>query len=379
MSFTALALGTCLLALFPALVYARNRPLYGAPPPLDTGQAATLPAISVLIPARNEAQGIAACVAAALASRGVRLEVLVLDDHSTDATATIVTTMAAHEPRLRLLTAPPLPPGWCGKQHSCAVLAQHARSPLLVFLDADVRLQPTALARLAAFLDASGTALVSGLPRQATGTWLERLVIPLMHVILLEFLPLWRMRQSRHPAYGSGCGQLFMARREAYEQVGGHTAIQASLHDGITLPRAFRHAGFHTDLCDATALATCRMYRSAAALWHGLAKNAREGLAAPAMLVPATVVLLGGQVGPVLCLLWGLWQGGTALALGGALLGTGAIYWPRLDMRQRFRQSWLGVLGHPGGVLVLLAIQWYAWGRAWVGRPVAWKGRDYRA
>jgi len=84
---------------------------------------------------------------------------------------------------------------------------------------------------------------------------------------------------------------------------GGHAAIRTSLHDGITLPRAFRRAGFMTDLVEATDIAACRMYRSWPEVWSRLAKNAGEGLAAPATLVPATLLLLGGQVLPVICLL----------------------------------------------------------------------------
>ncbi len=133
---------------------------------------------------------------------------------------------------------------------------------------------------------------------QETGTLVEKLVIPLIHFVLLGFLPLARMRRSRHPAYAAGCGQFFLARRSAYEAAGGHTAIQGSLHDGITLPRAFRAAGFRTDLCDMTEIATCRMYQSARDVWLGLAKNATEGLASPGMIVPATAFLLGGQVLP---------------------------------------------------------------------------------
>src|SRR5262249_58521809 len=98
------------------------------------------------------------------------------------------------------------------------------------------------------------------------------------------------------PALGAGCGCVCVARRAAYEAVGGHAAVRASLHDGITLPRAFRRAGRRTDLCDATDLAVCRMYRSGRELWFGLAKNAREGLAHPRAIVPWTLLLLGGQV-----------------------------------------------------------------------------------
>ena len=196
----------------------------------------------------------------------------------------------------------PLPAGWCGKQFACSLLARAARHPLLVFLDADVRLAPDGLARMAAFLEESKADLVSGIPLQETGTLVEKLVIPLNHFVLLGFLPLARMRRNRHPAYAAGCGQFFLARSNAYEAAGGHAAIRASLHDGITLPRAFRAAGFRTDLCDLTEIATCRMYRTAGDVWRGLAKNATEGLASPGLILPATAILLGGQVLPFVLL-----------------------------------------------------------------------------
>ena len=119
--------------------------------------------------------------------------------------------------------------------------------------------------------------LVSGIPRQETETLMEKMVIPLIHFILLGFLPLGGLRRSRNPAYAAGCGQLLMARRTGYEAAGGHAAIAASLHDGITLPRAFRTAGLRTDLCDLTEVATCRMYRNAAQVWSCWRVNATRG------------------------------------------------------------------------------------------------------
>jgi hypothetical protein len=379
MLLDSLAVIACVLAVLPALMFYRNFAAYAPPPSAPSVADTDVPAVSVLIPARNEAASIGAAVMAALHSEQVNLEVLILDDHSTDATAAIVRHLVVQDARVRLVTAPPLPPGWCGKQHACAVLATHATYPLLVFVDADVRLQPQGLARLATFLQTSGADLVSGLPRQETGTWLEHLLIPLMHFLLLGFLPFWRMRHSRHPAYGTGCGQLFMARREAYAKAGGHSAIRTSLHDGLTLPRAFRSAGLLTDLCDATDIATCRMYRSAREVWHGLAKNATEGLAAPRLIVPATFLLLGGQVLPVVWCAVGMVGGLSAWAFGLALLGVSAVYYPRLQALRRFAQMPLGAVFHPLGIVVLLAIQWYAYGRTWRGRPVTWKERTYPA
>jgi Glycosyl transferase family 2 len=367
-----LAIVGLVCAAIPALLFLVNLRFY-RPPPLETRVEPI--SVSVLIPARNEEKSIVAAVEAALASRGVAVEVIVLDDHSDDATATLVARLAECDPRVRLLAGPLLPPGWCGKQHACAVLARSARHSLLVFVDADVCLAPDGLARLAAFREKAGADLVSGIPHQETGTLLEKLVIPLIHFILLGFLPMFWMRTSRHPAFAAGCGQLFLARREAYETMGGHAVIRASLHDGITLPRAFRAAGMATDLCDFTDLATCRMYRGARDLWFGLAKNATEGLAKPAVIVPATGLLLGGQVLPVL--LWAVAPLLAPWALGTNALATLLLYYPRLAGMRVFRQSPLGAALHPLGVLVLVAIQWFGLLRATFGKPALWKGRAY--
>ena len=293
-------------------------------------------------------------------------------------TAAVVEQWIAIDGRVRLVRPPELPAGWCGKQHACWVLAGEARHPLFVFIDADVRLASDALARMAAFVSTSGADLASGIPHQETGSLLEKLLIPLIHFILLGFLPIRRMRQSRQPAFAAGCGQLFIARAPAYHHCGGHSAIRATLHDGLKLPRVFRAAGLKTDLFDATDLATCRMYRTAGEVWLGLAKNASEALAAPAMIGPMTAVLLGGQVLPVILLLlgicswpapWPRWQ----ILL--ALVATIASMYPRLTAVARFRQSLLGAILHPLAILVSLAIQWFAFYCNALGLPSHWKGR----
>ncbi len=391
----------CLIsATLPAVVYVWNQRHFRPPPGADN-DAWSRPAVSVLIPARNEEENIAACVTSVLASRGVELEVVVLDDHSTDRTAAVVAELAAKDPRVRLHAAPPLPEGWCGKQHACYTLAGLARYPILTFLDADVRLRPDGLAGMVRFLRDSQAHLVSGFPRQQTGTFLERLVIPLIHWVLLCFLPLAWMRRKPWPGLGAGCGQWFLTDQASYQAVGGHghPLVRSSRHDGLTLPRAYRRCGLRTDLCDASDWAECRMYRSAKELWFGLAKNAREGMASNGQIGFWTFVLLAGQVLPPVLLaaglaLWTLWGieqyrvgiGSTAgewiasvaidpLGVGMLAAAAGLAWGVRVHLAWRLGQSWLGVVLHPLAIAVLLAIQWYALICAICGRPVAWKGR----
>jgi hypothetical protein len=361
------------LAAIPALLFRRNLSAYQTPP--SPGEGLSLPRVSILIPARNEEQTIAAAVAAALASQGVELEVVILDDQSEDETAAIVRRLADCDHRVRLVNGPELPDGWCGKQHACWVLAQSASNELLLFQDADVRLAPEGLAQMVAFLERSDADLASGIPFQETGTFLEHLVIPLIHFVLLGFLPLERMRASRDPAYGAGCGQLFLARRSSYQRAGGHAAVRDTLHDGIELPRAFRAAGFKTDLCDATHAARCRMYRGARALWDGLAKTAGEGLGSATLIIPFTLVFVFGQVLPIVLL--GVATGRWSPAALPAMVALACNYYPRLASLARFHQPFLAALLHPVGILAFLAIQWWSLLRRALGWPSRWKGRSY--
>ncbi len=376
MTLEILALAAMLCALSPAVLFCINLRRYRVP---KVAGADALPAISVLIPARDEERSIMAAVESVLGSRGVQIEVIVMDDASTDRTAEIVSALAAQDARVRLHQAPVLPSGWNGKQHACWALAHAAQHPVLCFVDADVRLEPEALARMAAFLQRSESAMVSGFPQQTTETTMEWLLLPLIHFVLLGFLPLSRMRAGTDPRFAAGCGQFLMVRREPYFQAGGHASIRETMHDGLRLPRLLRQHGERTDLADLTTLATCRMYTTAGQVWQGLAKNATEGLAAPSRIVPITLLLLLGQVIPfalVLSLLLSqarvrpaVWVT-VAAAIFGALL-------PRLLATARFRQPLRSALLHPLGILVLLAIQWFALVRKLRGGAVSWRSRAY--
>lgn len=359
------------LALLPALMTAINLPLFRRPP-RHRGPA---PAVSVIVPARDEAAQIGATLAALCASTGATLEVIVVDDHSRDRTAEIVSEVAARDARVRLLAAPALPPGWSGKQHACHFGASRARHPVLLFVDCDVRLAAGAVADMAGLLGRSGAALVSGFPRERTASWGERLLIPLIHVLLLGYLPLPGLRLTRLPGFGAGCGQIMVCDAAAYRVVGGHAAIRASWHDGLQLPRAFRRRGFRTDIFDASALADCRMYAGLGATWRGLSKNAGEGMATATGLPIWTLLLGGGVVAPFLLLPAALLadpQAGATRALATVTL---ALVLARLAVAWRCRQDLVSVLLLPAGMLALLVLQWRAFlapRRALAG---GWRGR----
>ena len=367
---TWIAAASCVLALVPAVLFLRNLWLY-RPLPRSRSLGA---ACSVLIPARNEEANIAAALRSVLQSDGIELEVIVLDDDSSDRTAEIVREIAQIDPRVRLERAQPLPAGWFGKNFACHRLAGFARHPLLFFMDADVRVSRSdSLARLAAFVEQSDATLVSGVPREETCGLMEKLIIPLIHFVLLGFLSLDWMRARTDPRFAAACGQILAVRRAAYDRVGGHGAIAHRIHDAVALARAFRAHGLTTDLFDATATFHCRMYRSAAEVWHGFAKNAHEGLGSPQLILPATLLLLGGQVLPLVLLA----VASSPLTLTLAAVATFAAFFPRFIAAARFRQSLLGAVLHPVGICALVAIQWFALFGSFRQRPAVWRGRSY--
>jgi hypothetical protein len=342
---------------------------------LEDNRLGVFPEISVLIPARNEEKNIVGAIEAVLANSDVNFELLILDDHSEDATRKLVEQLAVKDRRIKLISSPPLPTGWCGKQHACYQLAKSASKPRLLFIDADVRLGHQALAQMARFQHQSGATIISGIPKQITKSFLERLLLPLIHFVLLAYLPIWTMRRSKNPAFGAGCGQLFFTTALAYHQMGGHAMIKGSLHDGIALPKAYREAGLTTDLFDATGSASCKMYDSNLEVWRGLSKNAVEGMATPKRIIPFTLLLGGGQVLPLVLLIVSVTRSGPVLSL--ALLAVIFSYYPRIVASQRFDQPLLSAILHPIGVLLLLVLQWTALIKSWFGRPSFWKGRHY--
>lgn len=260
--------------------------------------------VSVLLPVRDEALRVAPCLQALLGQQGVDLEVVVLDDGSSDGTAGLVRAVSDGDPRVRLLTGGELPAGWLGKPYACQQLADAAASTsdVLVFVDADVVLAPYAVAATVALLEQTGLDLLSPYPRQeAPGV--TGLVQPLLQWSWLTFLPLRRAERSRRPSLSAANGQLLAVRRDAYDRAGGHAAVRAEVVEDVELLRAVKRTGGRGGVCDGTHLATTRMYDSWEELVAGYSKSLWT-LPAPLVallvavyIVPPLAALRGSRIG----------------------------------------------------------------------------------
>ena len=371
---SCIALTACFFAAIPAALTWQNLKIFCTSPKAEPSEP-----VSVLVPARNEEHVIDGFIRNILASQDVELELVVLDDASTDSTAQRVSKWSDQDQRVRLVSGKKLPPGWCGKQHACYQLAESARFDTFLFLDADVTVEPDAIARSVTFLNQSKVDLGSGFPHQETPTAAGWLLLPLIHFVLLGYLPLSRSRLSNDPSLAAGCGQLFITTRSAYYTAGGHAAIKSSLHDGIMLPRAFRKAGLRTDIFDASDIASCRMYEKNRDVLQGITKNATEGIGAPKTIIPFTLLLGGGEVAPALLLAYVCISTSQSwLVLTGIVVSLALSYFPRLITLNRFRQSSGSIFFHPLAVGIFLAVQWFALGRRLLGIKTSWKGRSLK-
>lgn len=229
--------------------------------------------VSVLVPARDEEGNIARCVGSLLAQDYADLEVLVLDDQSSDGTRAVLEAMARADGRLRIIAGQALPEGWLGKAWACAQLAANAEGELLYFTDADTVHQPQALRAAVAALEGTRADLLTGFPRQIVHTWGEKLIVPFFSWACYCFVPLALAYRLGLPALSFAIGQMLLFRRAAYEAIGGHAAIRGSVVDDLALARTIKAAGYRWRVLDATALVSCRMYRSGQEAYAGLSKN----------------------------------------------------------------------------------------------------------
>ncbi|MGY2004046.1 glycosyltransferase [Blastococcus sp. SYSU DS1024] len=325
--------------------------------------------VTVVLPVRDEADQVAGCLAALLDQRGAeRLRVVVVDDGSTDGTADVV--RAVPDPRVRLVTAPPLPAGWLGKPHACAVGAAEAGdAEVLVFVDADVRLFPDAVAAAVAVLDAHRLDLVSPWPRPLAVGPAERLVQPLAPWLWITTLPLRLAERSPRPSLAAANGQFLVVRRAAYERAGGHAAVRGEVLEDIALLRAVKRAGGRGVPIDGSCLAACRMYDGWAAVRDGYAKSLWASVGGtPVAGLAAAAALTAVYVVPPLAAL-----GGSRAGLVGYLAGVAG----RLaGARASGARAWPDALAHPVSVLALdLLMVRSVRGRRrgtlrWRGRPV---------
>ncbi|MDB5104369.1 MAG: putative glycosyltransferase [Fibrobacteres bacterium] len=227
------------------------------------------PRVSLLIPARNEEANLGILLPLLARLEWPGLEILILDDQSSDGTPRI----AGLGPG-RLLAGRPLPQGWIGKNWACHQLAEEASGDILIFCDADVRPRSDAVFATVSLMESGGLDALTCLPRQILGTWSEKAVIPhLLSAPLFGFLPMALVSRLPVPALSMGCGQWFAFTRAAYAGCGGHAGVRREVVEDMALARRVKAHGMILGASFSTRCLSTRMYRDLPGLWSGFSKN----------------------------------------------------------------------------------------------------------
>lgn len=349
----------------------------------------TLPTITLIIPAYNEHINITECLDAVLASHlphPEQLQVIVADDESTDDTADLAVAVALRDKRVEVMTVPPRPTdiAWRGKNWACANAVKKATGEYLLFIDADVRLQPDAIATAVTDCQKQQADLLSCGPGIICGCLAEWLVQPvIMSCIAVGFN--FEAVNDPHQETAFAAGPFMLFKRSAYDQIGGHRAVATKTVEDVELAKCIKSNGLKLRYLLSTDLIQVRMYRSFAALWEGWTKNYYEGggrnlggtlYSAYALSLIFVMPWLGFAVGLANAIVSGTrgWWLVTGLGVIGVALQVYMRWAAQRVFNQPFRYWWLGWLS--GGLVVAIALVSIiktetGWGWTWRGRSLS--------
>ena len=353
-----------------ALVLAAQMPRLDPAPPAAFRD--TLPRVSVVIAARNEELDLPATLDDLLAQDYPGLEIIVVEDHSSDRTGEVIDARA---PRVRRMNAPPLPDGWVGKNWACWNGAAAATGEWILFLDADVRTDSSAVRTTVEWARREHADLATIAPKVEMGSFWERVVLPFYIQIVLTYFRAPHVNRAGSRAAMAN-GQFWLTPRSTYIAIGGHQVVRSIVLEDIAIARRYRAAGRTLRIAWAPHLARTRMYRNRRELFEGLLKNVHGTEFSAVGLFGSIVGLVGLFLLPLGLLPLGLGAGDPLLVAFGAVL-----YFALFGKHVVFARA----VGAPAvyGLLFPVAVAYYvvllatSLGRWLRGKPVTWKGRGY--
>ena len=325
--------------------------------------------ISILIPARNEEANLPACLNAAIQQADMVSEILVYDDHSTDATAKIILEYAQRDSRVRLIPPTPLAEGWCGKNFACAQLAIQAQSEWMLFLDADARLAENAAAQMLAEATQRQLTFLSCWPGLTLVSFWERALMPLLNFTVFTLFPAPLSLLRNDASLGLAHGACLLMHRATYNKLGGHGAVRDQIFEDTRLAQLWREQGERGLCLDGQDVVSVRMYNSLGDIRQGFQKNFFPAFRHQASFWFFIVFHAAIFLAPFLL----------AFAHFKFALVTALVLAMRALLAGRFRHPWWSVPLHPLSEAILIVIGLSSWWRCTNGKGVAWKGRVYRS
>jgi len=231
------------------------------------------PKVSVMVPARNEEDNIENCIRSIMNQNYRNFELIVLDDNSTDRTYEILRQLQKEFSNLKVIKGLELPNGWLGKNYACKQLSDNATGAIFVFTDADNTHSPNALTNTVAYMQRFELDLLSAFPQQKTLTFFEKLIVPIIDLIIYSGLPLWTTLFVPYRAFAAANGQWIAFNSKTYNAVGGHEAVKSQIVEDVEFAKLFKTKSYRTLTTIGTDVVFCRMYKSLPEIRQGLSKN----------------------------------------------------------------------------------------------------------
>ncbi|MDP2661222.1 MAG: glycosyltransferase family 2 protein [Dehalococcoidia bacterium] len=335
-----------------------------------------------MVPARNEETNITGCLQSVLDQGYQPIQVIVVDDNSTDDTGRILEQLASGPAGVMVVQGKPLPPGWVGKNHAISQGLALATGQWLVFLDADTRLSPDAIGRAVALARQKDLAMVSFLPHHVLGSFWERVVQPVVLGVVLAGAPPSLIEDPRDPTAGA-FGQFILFRRSAYEAIGGHEGVKSEVLEDWRMAQKIKALGLGLAMAEGQDLAQVRMYKSLSGLWEGWSKNTFLGAGKKlSLLLVVLVFVFAIGIWPVGLAFWAALEAvlngpGLLVVTGVAIYQLSLMCFYALRVNRRMGMPATYALGFPLGAAVFMGILLNSAYRVLTGRGVTWKGRTY--
>lgn len=376
-----------LFLLLTSVILLRNR-IEFIPLASETDQPIDDPLVSICVPARNEENNIERLLSTIANQSYTNIELLVLDDFSTDATPDIITHFKKdYDGKLFTVSAVETPDRWLGKPWACQQLADHASGTYLLFLDADTSLYPDMVQQTVNSFSNHKLDMITVWPEQELKSFWEKTVVPLIYYALITLLPAvyvyrpprWLPRFLRKhiaPKFAAACGQCIGFTKDAYETIGGHTSVKGEVVEDVALAKRAKSKGLTLRMFTGISSIRCRMYRSEQEIFNGLRKNFFAGFdrSLPVFtfmgVIHLIVFVLPFFVFPYSIYLQ--YPALTFVSIGSVTL----ILLHRFILAIWFRWNPLYGFFHPLGVLWFQRLGLYTIIDHLVGRKVKWKDRE---
>jgi len=318
--------------------------------------------VTVLIPVRNEAENIVELIdSLTKQSHLSSLEIIFIDDSSTDSTNKLLKTAVSEGAPIKIVSAPELLNGWLGKPWALQQGYLIARGEIIVTLDADVRLVPTAISQGIAMMGERD--FISPYPRQIAISFAERLVQPLLQWSWMTTVPLRLAERSNRTSLAVANGQFFIVKKSSLDVISGFQAIATEVLDDMKLARALIATGAHGGVADGSALAQTRMYKNFAEIKSGYGKSLWSAFGTPVGSVAAIAFIFLTGIAPLLA-----WFSGNPIGL----FTYQIIVITRMISAERSGGRVIDSFLHPISSAILIYLIIYSW-RA--RGKVQWKGR----